>query len=146
MGISIFGDQMKVSLILLLIIYIVLCFGSIGTASAGQYDYVEPPEYLWTCFDHAMHFSQDNPEWGMVLLSSNPRFKLYANNHFVNYKILDTGELNLYDVESGVLSRHWGWQYDTFTFDFYHFYAFGEIPTRQHIYLLPNAEAVYNAI
>jgi len=136
--------MMRYSLLFLLIA--VLLVGSIGTSSAFQYDYVEPPEYLWSCFDYAMHYSQDNPEWGVVLLSNNPRFKLYANNHYLNYKILDTGELNLYDVESGRLSRHWGWQYDTVTFDYYHFYAFGETPTRQHSYKLPNAEAVYNAI
>lgn len=125
------------------VIFAVLVFTFIGSASAGQYDYVEPPEYLWSCFDYAMNYSQMNPEWGIVLVSDHPRFRGVGNSHFVNYQI-DEGILYIYDSESGFTARHLNWWDDSFTY--YHFYMNGEVPTRYFRYELPNAMEVYNAL
>lgn len=130
----------------ILVIFILFVAVETSGASAGQYDYVVPPAELWGCFDYAMHYSQDNPDWGVVLISDHPQFRGMGNSHFVNYKILYNSELILYDVESGRTSRYCNWQYDSYTFDYYHFYVNGEIPTRHFKYKLPNAEAVYNAL
>jgi len=131
--------------LIFIVICAILCLGHIGVASAGQYDYVVPPAELWGCFDYAMHYSQGNPDWGIVLISDHPRFKGIGNSHFVNYQIYDK-TLVIYDAEKGSYSYLLGWQYDTFTFDYYHFYVNGEIPTRYLGYKLPNAEAIYNAL
>lgn len=120
---------------------------SVTTVSAvqSQYDYNSPPVELWGCFDYAMHYSQDNPEWGIVLISDHPRFRGNGNSHFVNYQIHDD-ILFLYDADKDSEYYNLGWQYDTFTFERYHFFIDGEIPTRHAKYRLPNAELVYNAL
>ena len=131
--------------LLALIFTIVLAILILPASAVGQYEYQEPPKELWGCFDHAMHYSQDNPEWGMVVISSHPQFRGIGNSHFVNYQIHD-GLLYLYDAEINHRYYAIGWQYDSYTFDYYHFYVDGEIPTRYFRYKLPNAEDVYNAL
>jgi len=131
-----------------LLVFIVFLVVGISGASAGQYSYVVPPEDLWSCFDYAMHYSQDNPDSGIVLISSHPRFRGIGNSHFVNYQINDKKQLIIYghDHENTITKVIDGWQYDTFTHQHYHFYLNGEIPTRYFSYKLPNAVAVYNAL
>ena len=117
----------------------------------------KPPEpvYLdrvdgWTCFDYSMDRTRQNPEWGIVLISTNPKFEGYksGDNHFVNYKINDDKSLLINDefLQNEYTAR--GWQYDTQAFDYYHFYIDGEIPTRAWARnaLKPNAEVVYSAL
>lgn len=108
----------------------------------------------WTCFEFAMNWSEQHPEWGMVVISDNNRFQ--GMNHLVNYQINDDKTLQIisyvkqtdgsYEVTEYVVSE---WEYDTCTFDYYHFYINGEIPTRYYnranqYQIKPNAEAVYN--
>ena len=101
----------------------------------------------WTCFDHAMYWSAKYPDWGMVLISKNPNFEGYkfGDNHLVNYKILPDKTLLIHDgtkkTDKDCLVS--GWEYDSDTFEYYHFYVDGEVPTRTWIKLYPNAEAVY---
>ena len=114
---------------------------------SSQYAYSTPPLHLWTCFDHSMNYSLHNPEWGMVLISSHPRFR--GKNHVVNYKInYSDNSLIIHDefLKNDYIIR--GWEYDSCTFDYYHFYIDGERPTRYHnwvnsMHIRPNAEEVY---
>lgn len=132
---------MKIKIIVFLLFLFITCT---TTASAGQYDYVIPPEELWSCFDYAMEYSRTNPEWGMVLISDHPRFRGIGNSHFVNYQFDENNDLITYDGDGEFIKKYIGWQYDSDTFQFFHFYVDGEKPTRYFGYKMPNAEAVYN--
>jgi len=118
----------------------------------------EPPipiEYLdrvdgWTCFDYSIKLNRVDPAWGIVLISHNPKFEGYAygDNHMVNYKINVDKSLLIHDE---LLQREYivsGWEYDSDTFDYYHFYINGEVPTRTWTRnaIKPNAGVVYNAL
>lgn len=128
-----------------IILTIGILLSVISTASAGQYDYVIPPENLWSCFDYSMDFSRNNPDWGIVLISTHPQFRGMGNSHFVNYQIVgDSLLVRENDSDWEYLIDKW--QYDTCTFEYYHFYVNGEIPTRYFKYKLPNAEAMFNAL
>jgi len=39
----------------------------------------------WICVDHALNYSRNNLEWGMVIVSPSPRFSVQP--HMTNYKI-----------------------------------------------------------
>jgi len=105
----------------------------------------------WTCFDFAMNWSEQHPEWGMVVISDNKRFQ--GMNHVVNYLINDDKSLQVksyimqnekYDVIEYTI---YGWEFDDYgRFDYYHFYLDGEIPTRKYKHLLSNEWVVFNAI
>ena len=121
----------------------------IGGASAGQYDYVVPPEDLWSCFDYAMHYSQENPEWGMVVISTHSQF--IGMNRVVNYQINEDKTLLIHDefLNNDYMVK--GWEFDSCTFDYYYFYVDGEKPTRRYnfrnkYHIKPNAEDIYNAL
>jgi len=112
---------------------------------------IEYPE-RWTCFDIAMNWSEQHPEWGMVLISKNPRFEGYkfGDNHLVNYKLLPDKSLLIHDGTRKINTEYIisGWEYDSCTFEYYHFYINGEMPTRTWTAnaLHPNAEVVYNSL
>lgn len=96
-----------------------------------------------------MHYSQDNPEWGMVVISDHPRFR--GMNHVVNYQINEDKTLQIHDEYLGIDYVIREWEYDSCTFDYYHFYINGEKPTRYYNYrnrfhIRPNAEIVYNEV
>ena len=130
------------SIVLVCLISIVLI---IPVSAVGQYEYVVPPKELWTCFDHTMHYSQNNPEWGVVLMSKHPQFRGCGNSHMVNYQIVDDALL-IHDEQRNWDYKIFGWEFDSDVFKYYHFYVNGEIPTRHFRYKLPNAEEVYHAI
>lgn len=158
---SLFGTGLLVTLLVLL---------SIGTAWAewdvvrdspasehipsftitpsSQYSNTPPSNIsLWDCFDHSMNYSFHNPSWGMVCISSNPRFQ--GLNHVVNYQINYSDNTLL--IHDGFMKNDYiirGWEYDHCTFDYYHFYIDSERPTRYYnrrgrINIRPNAEEVY---
>ena len=161
----------------MLILYVLFIAVFMGTNSVAQYEVIEPiietgeivqyvpepiivsepiieteyPEH-WTCFDHAVYWSEKYPGWGMVLMSKNPKFEGYnfGDNHLVNYKILPDKTLLIHDgtrkTDKDYLVA--GWEFDSCTFEYYHFYVNGEVPTRTWTggVMYPNAEAVYNAI
>ena len=108
-----------------------------------------PIKYLdrvdgWTCFDYSIEFTQQNPDWGLVVISDDSRF--YGDNHLVDYKITDDKKLLIHDELSCIERSVTGWQYEYTGLDYYHFYINGEQPTRQYQNMLPNAEAVYNEL
>lgn len=114
----------------------------------NQYFYIVPPLPLWTCFDHSMNYSLHNPSWGMVLISSNPH--LLGMGHSVNYKINQSdGVLHIWDGFNQITQAREGWEYDSDTFTYYHFYIDGEKPTRwfnfcNKLHIRPNAELVWS--
>jgi len=126
-----------------------------NTTEAIHLDKTPIPQYLdrvdgWTCYDYSMERTKQNPEWGIVLISTNHRFEGYklGDNHFVNYKINDDKSLLIHDeLILHEYTAH-GWQHDTHAFEYYHFYINGVIPTRSWARnaLKPNAEAVYNEL
>ena len=115
-------------------------------SNSSQYAYSTPPLHLWTCFDYSMNYSFHNPSWGMVCISSNPRFR--GKNHVVNYQINYSD--NTLVIHDGLLGNDYtieGWEYDSCTHDYYHFYIDSEKPTRHYnkgnLKIRPNAEEVY---
>lgn len=114
---------------------------------SSQYSYSTPPLHLWTCFDHSMNYSKHNPEWGVLLVSNHPQ--MLGMGHFMNYQInYSDNSLIIHDefLENDRIIR--GWQYDSDTFDYYHFYIDSERPTRwfnfqNKFHIRPNAEEVY---
>lgn len=82
------------------IIFLVGCLATIsvtGTCEAldvGEVNILSQDENSWTCYERAINFSANNPEWGIVLISNNKYF--YGKGHFMNYKY-DNSTLLLYD-------------------------------------------------
>lgn len=120
---------------------------SFTITSSSQYFHTPPSNIsLWDCFDHSMNYSLHNPLWGMVCISSNPRFK--GRNHVVNYQI-DYSD-NTLIIHDSLLENDYrieGWEYDSCTINYYHFYIDSEKPTRHYnkgnLKIRPNAEEVY---
>ncbi|WP_406657319.1 hypothetical protein V7O62_01835 [Methanolobus sp. ZRKC2] len=79
----------------IIIIALLLIIASIGTVSGendidyqaymNNQDFLKEDKNDWVCVDHAVNYSRNNPEWGMVILSPSPRFSLQP--HMTNYKI-----------------------------------------------------------
>jgi len=116
--------------------------------TSSQYHHIPPSnKSLWTCFDHSMNHSLHNPSWGMVVISSNRLFR--GENHVVNYQINYSDNTLL--IHDGLLENDYiisGWEYDSCTHDYYHFYIDSERPTRYYnrrnqFHIRPNAEEVY---
>jgi len=116
--------------------------------TSSQYSHIPPSnKSLWTCFDHSMNYSLHNPLWGMVCISSHPRFR--GTNHVVNYQINYSD--NTLIIHDELLENDYiilGWEYDSCTFDYYHFYIDSERPTRYYnrnnpLHIRPNAEEVW---
>lgn len=116
--------------------------------TSSQYSHTPPSnKSLWTCFDYSMNYSLHNPSWGMVCISPHPRF--LGTNHVVNYQINYSD--NTLIIHDGFLENDYaieGWEYDSCTFDYYHFYIDSERPTRYYnrrnsLHIRPNAEEVY---
>lgn len=120
---------------------------SFTITSSSQYSHTPPSNIsLWDCFDHSMNYSLHNPEWGMVCISSNKFFK--GRNHVVNYQINYSD--NTLIIHDSLLENDYiieGWEYDSCTHDYYHFYIDSERPTRYYnrgnLKIRPNAEEVY---
>jgi len=116
--------------------------------TSSQYFHTPPSnKSLWGCFDHSMNYSLHNPSWGMVCISSHPRFQ--GMNHVVNYQINYSD--NTLIIHDELLEKDYaikGWEYDSCTFDYYHFYLDSERPTRYYnrnnqFHIRPNAEEVW---
>jgi len=104
----------------------------------------------WTCFDFAIWYSEENPEYGMFVISDNARFN--GMNHIVNYIVEEDNVLSVVSyVKEGpkyIVTYYelGGWEYDHCTFEYRHFYMDGEIPTRTYMEMKPNAEEFYKTL
>ena len=98
----------------------------------------------WQCMDYARNYSENNPVWGIVVVSDNKKFLGIC--HFLNYKILDTGELILHDEKLNHNVTVEGWEYDRAVLDYYYFWP-EDRPLQKYWYTLhPNAEEKYESI
>ncbi|MDQ1253460.1 MAG: hypothetical protein QG646_2627 [Euryarchaeota archaeon] len=90
----------------------------------------------WTCYDHSLNYTAENPNYGMVLLSFNPKF--IGVSHYVNYTNLTENSIEIHD---GLLGSDYvliNWQ----EYGYYHFWGSGETPVRNYPYLRDNRKEV----
>jgi len=114
--------------------YFLLIFLLIMPASAS-FNPIRENKEAWTCYDHALNFSENNPDWGVVCMSQNRYFK--GVSHFVNYKYISENELLIHDetTESEYLVANWG------ALGYYHFFI-NEFPCRYYRWMVDNRGAV----
>lgn len=133
-----------------LIIFIVIVLMVMNIAGAvpyqeGSFDPVRHDVDSWTCVDHAINYARENPEWGVVTVSSNPNFK--GRSHMVNYHIVD-GELHIYDATQNLRmdfcdtesAREGNIQ---FNYAYYHIWDLNETPKRNYRVLKDNIGEYY---
>src|SRR6056297_1428782 len=59
-------------------LFLVLLMSGVASGTSyqvGSFDPVRPDPATWTCYDHSINFARENPEWGVVSMSSNPMFR-----------------------------------------------------------------------
>jgi len=114
----------------------------VGTASAqlyqsGSFDPVRDNEEYWTCYDYAINYARENPEWGVVVESENRLFRGEA--HMLNYKILNPEHMYDATTETTVyynnLKNH--------NNKFFKFYTDPDkTPLRQYSFMTDNRDVV----
>lgn len=90
----------------------------------------------WTSYDHSVSFSQNNPEWGIVLVGNNKNFNGLST--FANYQFNET-DLILHDARYNITYVSLIWKYEN-NGNFYHFYEKEEIPPRNRAFTTDNKE------
>lgn len=61
---------------------------------AGSFNPVRPNQADWVCYDWAIDYARDNPEWKVITVSESPNFK--HDSHMLNYQI-DGDMIRFYD-------------------------------------------------
>jgi len=104
--------------------------------AAASFNPIRENKEAWTCYDHALNFSENNPDWGVVCMSQNRYFK--GVSHFVNYQILNENDILIHDdLNNG--------EYTIYNFKmigFFHFYIDDERPRRIYRWMSDNTEKV----
>jgi len=101
--------------------------------AAASFNPIRENKEAWTCYDHALNFSENNPDWGIVCMSNNRYFK--GVSHFVNYKYISDDVLLIHDNFFGIEYKYLKWGGD----GYYHFYI-NEPPRRYYKWLVDNRE------
>ena len=113
---------------------IFLLLGNI-VAPCSAVSVIPKPVEKWTCYDHAVNFNKENPDWGIVTLSTNQWFR--GQCHIVNYRFVDNETLLIHDCGNGDEYPIVNWQLNDH--EFYHFWTEGT-PTRHWTVLQDNRE------
>lgn len=136
-----------------LALFVVLTLGvEVGLAQpyqSGNFDSVRPNVDSWVCYDYAINYARENPEWGVVAISNNPCF--YGIAHMVNYKI-ENNTLQMYDSQYNVRFHT---ELDTnlncmkignawFAPSYYKFWSVDETPLRNYKRLQDNSRKWLN--
>ena len=89
-------------IVLLSSMLLLLMVGVAGAVpyQAGSFDPVRPNQDDWVCYDYAIDYAQNNSEWGVITVSSNPNFK--GTSHMLNYRI-NGSVMEFYDPYWSVL-------------------------------------------
>lgn len=103
--------------------------------ASASFNPIRENKEAWTCYDYALNFSENNPDWGTVGLSDNRYFKGYG--HLVNYKYINNNTLLIHDEANGCEYRYVNWQLD----GYFHFFI-NETPRRHYKWLVDNRELV----
>ena len=95
---------------------------------------VPKPREAFTCVDYSLEFAAQNPDQGIVTLSSNQLFR--GVTHMVNYQFSEDGNLSIHDglYQQNYTLYNWQESY------FYHFWMPGEIPCRSYRQLQDNSD------
>jgi len=88
---------MRAVLLSLMVLILVAGMSNAVPYQAGSFDPVRPNQAGWVCYDYAIDYARDNPEWGVVTISNNRYF--YGVSHMVNYNI-SNGDLILLDIHA----------------------------------------------
>lgn len=107
--------------------------------TSGAFNPMRSNKEAWTCYDHALNFSNHNPDWGLVGMSDNKLFR--GETHLVNYKLLDNNTILIHDEVYGSEYDLTGWQNS----GFYHFFI-NETPRRYYKWLIDNRELAINGL
>lgn len=115
---------------------------------------IEEPDYFtiprnddWLCFDYATAYMEENPEYGILIITSpdNKYFDIINDdintNHAVNYKFNDDKSLTYHDEMYYGHYNYVGWQY---TLDNWYFAPEGF--ENSWDYLLDNKQEIYNEL
>ena len=129
---------------------------TVGVASAtpyqtGSFDPVRPNPDYWTCYDYAIDYARDHPEYGIVTVSTNPCFK--GISHMLNYKV-ENGTIHFYDP-TWTANNNQTYEYyvnvDTrkienpyFEICYYKFWSVNQTPLRNYRSLQDNSEEWLN--
>jgi hypothetical protein len=114
----------------------------VGTASAqlyqsGSFDPVRENEEYWTCYDHAINFARENPEWGVVVESENHLFRGEA--HMLNYNISKPEHMYDATTETTVYYNN----LKNYHNKFFKFYTnTNQTPLRQYSFITDNRDVV----
>jgi len=117
----------------LIIIFIILAL--LILPADASFNPIRPNKNAWTCYDHTLNFSENNPDWGVVCMSNNRFFK--GMNHIVNYKKIDNNTLLVHDYLEPCDYYYQNWKMD----GYYHFYI-NETPRRYYKHLTDNSDAI----
>jgi hypothetical protein len=110
---------------------------SVLVTPAGAVSIIPVTEDKWTCYDYSVNFAKENPEWGIVSMSTNMWFK--GTSHMVNYKIIDGGDSLL--IHDGLYRT----EYEIYNFryaGYYHFCFKNETPVRYYRVMRDNSGMV----
>jgi hypothetical protein len=106
--------------------------------NAGAVSIIPTTPDKWTCYDHSVNFSKENPEWGMVTMSNNQWFRSNAGvSHMVNYHIIDNETLLIHDglYKNDYVLASWQLQ------GYYHFWI-NETPVRNYVVMQDNRDII----
>lgn len=140
------GEMMKKQLL----IFIILVIISTSLTSATSFDIVRPDKNSWVCVDYAVSYTRDNPEYGIVTISTHPYFR--GVSHMVNYKIDQANKTLI--IHDDMLSVDFNVSYDSDIIGlpyvgytecaYFHFWLSDEQIKRNYILLKDNREEVLN--
>lgn len=135
-----------------IILFICLFLLMSGIASgtpyqSGSFDPVRQDVDAWTCYDTAINYAREHPEWGVCMVSGNPVFR--GVSHYVNWRIVD-GELIILDMSNSPAIISYRFQDNTYArigydyrYTYYHIWDLDETPLRNYRVLRDNLRDYY---
>lgn len=123
-----------------LIIFSIILIASSQICYADEMNPVRDNIERWESYDYAINYSENNPEYGVVLVANNKNFNGLAT--FANYKF-DKTDLILHDARYNITYVSLIWKYEN-NGNFYHFYAKKEVPPRNYAFMTDNSKDYLN--